>query len=540
MNLFKRHSAIMVAISSALFLSACSGSHESVQNISQSSEAEPIVRIATGQLQGVAQQGIDVFKGIPYAAAPIGQNRWREPQAVTPWLGVRDASAFGHDCMQKPFPSDAAPLGETPAEDCLYLNVWAPANSAKPVPVVMWIHGGGYVNGGASPAVYDGSEFAKSGVVFVSFNYRLGRFGFFAHPALSAAKEGPLGNYAFMDQIAAVNWVKDNIAAFNGDPKQITIMGESAGGGSVHTLMQAPASKNLFQRAIIMSGGGRSLMGERSLTEGTEQYHSAEQIGVNFAEKNGIDSNAPDALAKMRALSAEEVLDGLSMMALFRPDPGKPTYVGGPLADGKIVLGSAQEMVESGAIARIPVMVGTTSQDIGFGMSADKDALFSSFGPYAEEARQAYDPNGDIPLQVLNFTVGQDRSMQEPARYFADQVTALRQPAYLYRFGYVAESIRNGMGAQHAAEIPFFFSTIDKKYDSLTEQDKHATTLPFDYVVNFVKTGNPNGAGLTNWQAYDPAKDNILDFTMDAKAVHGTDPWKDRLDVVEKAIELKK
>ena len=540
MNLFKRHSAIMVAISSALFLSACSGSHESVQNISQSSEAEPIVRIATGQLQGVAQQGIDVFKGIPYAAAPIGQNRWREPQAVTPWLGVRDASAFGHDCMQKPFPSDAAPLGETPAEDCLYLNVWAPANSVKPVPVVMWIHGGGYVNGGASPAVYDGSEFAKSGVVFVSFNYRLGRFGFFAHPALSAAKEGPLGNYAFMDQIAAVNWVKDNIAAFNGDPKQITIMGESAGGGSVHTLMQAPASKNLFQRAIIMSGGGRSLMGERSLTEGTEQYPSAEQIGVNFAEKNGIDSNAPDALAKMRALSAEEVLDGLSMMALFRPDPGKPTYVGGPLADGKIVLGSAQEMVESGAIARIPVMVGTTSQDIGFGMSADKDALFSSFGPYAEEARQAYDPNGDIPLQVLNFTVGQDRSMQEPARYFADQVTALRQPAYLYRFGYVAESIRNGMGAQHAAEIPFFFSTIDKKYDSLTEQDKHATTLPFDYVVNFVKTGNPNGAGLTNWQAYDPAKDNILDFTMDAKAVHGTDPWKDRLDVVEKAIELKK
>ena len=130
--------------------------------------------------------------------------------------------------------------------------------------------------------------------------------------------------------------------------------------------------------------------------------------------------------------------------------------------------------------------------------------------------------------------------MQEPARYFANQVTALGQPAYLYRFGYVAESIRNGMGAQHAAEIPFFFSTIDKKYDSLTEQDKHATTLPFDYVVNFVKTGNPNGAGLTNWQAYDPAKDNILDFTMDAKAVHGTDPWKDRLDVVEKAVELKK
>ena len=539
MKLNKRKSILMLAISSALLISACSGSSESTAS-AQVNAASPVVKIASGQIKGAAEQGIQVFKGIPYAAAPVGQNRWREPQPVAPWSAVRDATAFGNDCMQEPFPSDAAPLGETPAEDCLYINVWAPAETAKPAPVVIWIHGGGYVNGGASPAVYDGGEFAKSGVVFVSFNYRLGRFGFFAHPALTAAKEGPIGNYAFMDQIAALNWVKDNIGAFNGDPNKITVMGESAGGGSVHTLMQAPASKDLFQGAIIMSGGGRSLMGERSISEGTEQYPSAEQIGLNFAEKNGIEGTGPEALNKMRALSAETVLDGLGMMSMFNQGGGKQTYVGGPLADGHTVLGSTQAMLESGQVSRIPVMVGTTSMDIGFNMVPDKDTLFNAFGENADKARAVYDPSGELPLQQVSYNVGQDRSMQEPARYVAKKMTELGQPAYLYRFSYVAESIRNGMGAQHAAEIPFFFQTIDKKYDSLTEQDKLASSLPFNYVVNFVKTGNPNGPGLTEWQAFDPAKANMLDFTMDATAVHGTDPWKDRLDLIEQQSEQKK
>lgn len=535
----KPKNVLLLALSTAMLLSACSDNPAITPGDNSSVPVQPVATVSQGQLQGIAEQGIEIYKGIPYAAAPVGQNRWREPQAVAVWSGVREATRFGNDCMQKPFASDAAPLGETPAEDCLYLNVWTPADKAKPAPVLIWIHGGGYVNGGASPAVYDGAEFAKAGVVFVSFNYRLGRFGFFAHPALTAAKEGPLGNYAFMDQIAAVKWVKDNIAAFHGDPEQITIMGESAGGGSVHTLMQAPASKELFQRAIIMSGGGRSLMGERSLTEGTEQNPSAEQIGLNFAEKHGIAKDDPDVLAKMRALSAETVLDGLSLMDFFKPAEGKPTYVGGPLADGHIVLGSTQQMLETGQVAKIPVMVGTTSQDIGFTMSPDKDSLFASFGPYADEARQAYDAKAELPLQLLNFMVGQDRGMQEPARYVAKKMTALGQPVYLYRFSYVAEAIRDGQGAQHAAEIPFFFQTIDKKYDALTEQDKKASSLPFSYVVNFAKTGNPNGDGLANWQAFDAEQGNIMDFTMQAEAVHGVDPWKARMDLVEKATELK-
>lgn len=536
MNLSRNKNTFLVVVSSLLLVTACV---QKSANVEPKKAVDTVISIPGGKVEGKIDGDLLVFKGIPYAAPPIANNRWRAPQAVPSWDGIRQANSFGHDCMQQPFPSDAAPLGETPAEDCLYLNVWTPTATGSPAPVVLWIYGGGFVNGGASPSVYDGAQFAKAGVTFVSFNYRLGRFGFFAHPALSAANEGKLGNYAFMDQIAALEWVKNNIAKFNGDPNNITVMGESAGGGSVHTLMQTPLSQNLFQRAIIMSGGGRSLMGERSMTQGTELYPSAEQIGLNFAEKHHIEGTGPEALAQMRALPAEEVLDGLGMMALFMPQQGKPTYVGGPVADGEIVRGSAQEMLKKGEVSKIPVMVGTTSQDIGFGMAKDKDQLFSSFGEFAQEARAAYDPDGTVPLQKLNMDVAQDRSMQEPARYFAEQVTQLGQPAYLYRFSYVAEEIRKGSGAQHATDIPFFFNTIDKKYTALTDQDKKAATLSFRYFVNFIKTGNPNGPDLSQWQAFDPATDNIMDITMDATAIEGSDPWKPRLDAVQKALEAK-
>ncbi|MBC3767095.1 carboxylesterase/lipase family protein [Neptunicella marina] len=490
-----------------------------------------VVEIANGKLQGITQQNITVFKGIPYAQPPVKGNRWREPQPAADWQGIRNATQFGHDCMQKPFPSDAAPLGQTPAEDCLYLNVWTP-NDIQNAAVVLWIHGGGYVNGGASPAVYDGSEFARQGVVFVSFNYRLGRFGFFAHPALTASQQGPIANYAFMDQIAALKWVKNNITAFGGNPEKITIMGESAGGGSVHTLMQAPASKDLFQSAVIMSGGGRSLMGERSISEGTEQNPSAEQIGINFAAKYAIEGNDEKALRQLRALSAEQVVDGLNLTALFTPTQGKPTYVGGPLLDGEIIRGSTQQMVTAGKVAHVPVMVGTTSQDIGYQYAASKAGLFDTFSEHAQQAQQAYDPDNNLPLQLLSSQVGQDRSMQEPARFFATQMTRLGEPAYLYRFSYVANEIRDGQGAQHATDIPFFFNTIERKYSALTAQDKQAALLPFRYLVNFIKTANPNGGGLPEWQAFQPDRANIMNFSAQGNAVHGEDPWKARLDAV--------
>jgi para-nitrobenzyl esterase len=213
------------------------------------------VKIAGGTVEGTVQARVLSFKGIPFAAPPVGDLRWRAPQPVKPWTGVRPATAYGHDCAQLPFPGDAAPLGTPPDEDCLVLNVWRPAERpAAPLPVMVWIYGGGFVNGGSSPAVYDGSPFAKRGVVFVSFNYRVGRFGFFAHPALSKEPhEGPLGNYGYMDQIAALQWVQRNIAAFGGDPGNVTVFGQSAGAGSIAALLVMPAAAGLFRRAILQS-----------------------------------------------------------------------------------------------------------------------------------------------------------------------------------------------------------------------------------------------------------------------------------------------
>ncbi|KAI6244315.1 Carboxylic ester hydrolase [Aphelenchoides fujianensis] len=249
------------------------------------------VALASGKIQGRRRRR---GPGVPFAQPPVGELRWRAPQPVKPWTGVRPATAYGHDCMQKPFPSDAAPLGTEPAEDCLVANA-----SAKPMPVMVWIYGGGFVNGGSSPAVYAGDQFAKQGIVFVSFNYRVGRFGFFGHPALTAANAdgGLLGNYGYMDQIAALKWVKENARAFGGDPNNITVFGESAGGGSVHMLLTSPQSKGLFQKAAIMSGGGRgSLMGPRRLGQDLPGAPSAETIGLNFAKSVGIEGTGPEAL----------------------------------------------------------------------------------------------------------------------------------------------------------------------------------------------------------------------------------------------------
>ncbi len=270
------------------------------------------VRTESGLVSGVAAEGVVSWKGVPYATPPVGDLRWREPRPAAPWKGVRVADAYAHDCMQEPFPSDAAPLGTPPSENCLYLNVWAPEKPAGPkLPVMVWIHGGGFVNGGSSPAVYDGSHFAKRGVVFVSFNYRLGRFGFFAHPVLSTENpKGPLGNYGYLDQIAALKWVQQNIAAFGGDPGNVTLFGESAGGGSVHTLMVSPFARGLFHKAIVESGGGRvgGIMAMRRMREaGPNGDPSGEAIGVAFAKSAGVTGDDAAALTALRKLPAPEI-----------------------------------------------------------------------------------------------------------------------------------------------------------------------------------------------------------------------------------------
>src|SRR6478736_9648728 len=253
------------------------------------------VKVEGGAVKGAVADGVLSFKGIPFAAPPVGDLRWRPPQPVVPWTGVKEVTAYGHDCAQKPVAIDAAPLGTEPSEDCLVLNVWRPAEkTSAALPVMVWIYGGGFVNGGSSPAVYDGSQFAKHGIVFVSFNYRLGRFGFFAHPALSAeGKGGPLGNYGFMDAIAAMKWVKNNVAAFGGDPANVTAFGESAGGMVMHMLLTSPAARGLVHKAIIESGGGRNgIFPARKVQEDTPNGPtSAESVGIAFAKSVGIEGN---------------------------------------------------------------------------------------------------------------------------------------------------------------------------------------------------------------------------------------------------------
>lgn len=487
----------------------------------------------SGKVTGSTTEGVIAFKGIPFAAPPVGENRWRAPQAVKPWKGKRDATQFGHDCAQLPFPSDAAPLGTAPSEDCLTLNVWKPATTGKKkLPVMVWIYGGGYVNGGSSPDVYSGAPLAKQGVMVVSFNYRLGRFGFFAHPALSAEQPGKAGNYGFMDQVAALEWVKRNIGRFGGDPKAVTIIGESAGGGSVLSLLSNPAAKGLFARAVVMSGGGRGLSMPRHLSKDQPGLPSAESIGLSFAQKSGITGTDKQALSALRTLSVDQVIDGFNLATLFTG--GGANAPTGPVIDGVTNFMPESEALAQGRQARVPVMIGATSADIGFLQAKSKDDIFALFGEKAARARALYDADDSVPLPALTFKVGGDRMMVEPARYAASKIAATGQSAWHYRFGYVAESMRKDwQGAPHATDIPYFFNTVSAKYgDKLTTADAEAARLMSGYLANFVKTGNPNGSGLPAWGKFDDSAP-VLDFRTEGGPVSGPDPLQERLDMVE-------
>ena len=500
------------------------------------------VKIVTGQVQGVVADGVESFKGIPFAAPPLGDLRWRAPQPAAKWSGVKVADTYGHDCMQTPFGGDAAPLGTTPAEDCLVVNVWRPEGVAKDakLPVIFWIYGGGFVNGGSSPSVYDGSSFAKKGVIMVSANYRLGRFGFFGFPELTKQNKdnGLLGNYGYMDQIAALKWVQANIAAFGGDPANVTIFGESAGGGSVHMLMTSTQAKGLFAKAIVQSGGGRgNLMGNRELRTDKPNMPSSETLGVNLAKKHGIQGTGAEALAALRKLSAEQINDGLGMMTMQN---AANTY-GGPMVDGVIVTEAPQSAYETGRQAKVPFMIGATSADIGFGFAPSKEAAFAAFGAFAAQAKAAYDPDGSKSLQEINTQIAMDRMMVEPSRFVAATIAKQGIPAYEFRFGYVADSMKDEWktGTPHATEIPYVMNTVKAKYgDKLTAKDARIADQTNSYWANFAKTGNPNGEGLPEWPQYDPKADVLMIFTPEGVPVAQADPWKARMDVTAAAADL--
>ena len=491
-----------------------------------------------GLLAGVTDRGVEAFLGIPFAAPPVGELRWRPPRAAPPWSDVRWATRYGSDCEQTPLPYDFAPLRSTLSEDCLYLNVWRPSggNPGARLPVVFWIHGGGFMNGGSSAAAFDGGAFARKDVIFVSANYRLGRFGFFAVPQLTREDGGAnlVGNYGLMDQIAALKWVQRNIAAFGGDPRNVTVLGESAGGTSIHVLLTSPASEGLFARAIIQSGQGRSgPAGERHIRIDKAGLPSLEALGLEFARRHGIAGDDPSALQRLRALPASAVNGGLNMVTYFQTDQG--ATFGGPSIDGRLVPESPDTAYAAGRHKRVPLIVGATSADYGLENTKTKDGLFVQFGAAEAQARAAYDPDGQADPNVVIAAASSDWTMVEPARYVARQFAARGLPTYAYRFSYVPNAMEETWktGAPHATDVPFAMNTVAAVLgDRSTARDARVARSMNGYWANFARTGDPNGRGLPRWPAYDSGRDELMDFARDGQAHAVEDPWKRRLDLI--------
>ncbi|MBG6188661.1 carboxylesterase/lipase family protein [Flavobacterium sp. CAN_S2] len=532
-----------IVIGLAIIISCSLYAQQKIDNATPG--AMPIVKTASGLLRGMNEGDVSVFKGIPYAAPPVGEFRWRPPQPIEAWVGVRDASKFASNFAQAGWGAAPGSISEGSSEDGLYLNLWLPAGtkSGAKLPVMVWIHGGAFVFGSGSQPDFSGVQFAKQGVILVTFNYRLGRLGFFAFPALSKEHpEEPKGNYAYMDQIAALQWVKKNIAAFGGNPKNVTIFGESAGGVSVHSLLTIPAAKGLFHKAIIESGGGRDgvLTGRPIQEENTDPHYpvSAETIGKNFATKHDIEGMDATALAKLRALSVAEIVDG----GQETNGPGGLPIYSGPILDGKLVVETAESAYKAGRQARVPLLIGSNSAEVpaGFVNAKSKEELLSLFGNSNKEATVAYDADGTADFAKMLTLVNTDKVWAEPARFTARAFTAKSIPVYMYLFSYVPTAMKDRMkyGASHASEIPFVFDNlIERNGSKFDTKDQEIAKLMNTYWINFAKTGNPNGKGLPVWPVYDSAKNEIFEFKPDGSAGNFFDYRKARLDVIEKAFE---
>ncbi len=472
----KRISLVGLTLSIALHLQAVAAPAE-------------LIRIDSGRLQGVISADIVSYKGIPFAAPPVGPLRWRAPQPVAQWTGIRAASSFGNACLQPP-PRTASspPLGAPMSEDCLYLNVWRPAKTHGRLPVMVWIYGGGLTKGAASIATTDGSALARRGVVLVAIGYRVGYPGFFAHPSLTreAADGGRIANYGLMDQVAALQWVQRNIQVFGGDRSRVTIFGQSAGGLSVEALLVSPAARGLFQRAIVHSGyyrGSYPRIAERA----PDGRPSAEDDGAAVLKAIGVETND---VAVLRGLTSQQLLS--------LPQHGMNGAI--PAIDGQYVVEDLWASLRKGRMAAVPLMVGATSQETPVlppDIRAQFSAVLRKFISTEDEARLLPIYGGE---EGLELGLSSDFTFAAMMRSLAQFHLANGHAAYRYRFATLPEqAAATFKGLPHSGELAYVFGTLATSQWTMQARDHAVSEAAMDYWVEFARSGRPTPKGRPAW-----------------------------------------
>jgi para-nitrobenzyl esterase len=483
--------------------------------------ADPLkVQIEQGQIHGKlinsgeGDKKVRAFLGIPYAAPPVGKLRWKAPQPAAKWKGVRNAKSFGAHCAQNHVFDDMIFQDDGPSEDCLFLNVYAPADASaeSALPVMFWIHGGGYSGGSGDEPRHNGGFLPTKGVVLVTINYRLGVFGFLATPDLAKEAGGAAGNYGLLDMVAALEWVKANIAQFGGDPGNVTIFGESAGSSAVSTLMAAQPARGLFQKVIGESGGGLSV-GAR----GPEEQAERERQEQAWVESLGTTKLAGASLAALRAMPTDEILTAAAAK-------GAPHF--SVVVDGQLLTEPVADTYAAGRQAHVPLLAGWNRDEnfaLSLGKTAEKWKEFAAttFGDHASEFLTVYP--GDSDEQAVRSAVdyGSDTFIAFSTwNWIQAQVKTGDAPVYRYHLELAAppSKFHPGSYAFHSDDIEYVFGTLDTRPGAVWRpEDRKLSEEMMDYWTNFAKTGDPNGAGLPEWPRFDKDSSVLhLDSTITA------------------------
>ncbi len=480
-------------------------------------------KVTGGKVQGVVSDSISAFKGIPFAAPPVGDLRWKAPAPLLPWTGVKKADAFGPACMQA-----SGAMGNTApvSEDCLYLNVWTPAKKpGAKIPVIVWIYGGGFSGGSTSTSMYDGMGFAKKGVVLVSVAYRVGPFGFMAHPELSRESGKGSGSYGLEDMIAGLRWVKMNIARFGGDPGNVTIFGHSAGGMAVNMLAASPVTKGLFHRAICMSGGSFAPLqssNEGGIDLGIPTLKLAESTGEAFLKRLGTAD-----IRAARAIPAEQIQKNI----------GGGMGVGGfrPPADGYVIPNDLYSIYQARLFNDTPVLVGNTSDELGsFGSrgptitaASFEEQIRSRYGPHADAILGVYPHSNDAEAAKSQKGLSRESTFSWSTWTWARMQTKQgKGKAFIYYYDFHAPNVD---GSGHGSDVPYAFQTLGGGRGGAPKpEDMKLSEVISSYWVNFAKTGDPNGPGLPKWPAFAESNQQamVFDATSGARPVPNLDKLK--------------